>query len=1231
MSGILSPQQFAGLPETDPRKKPKPPAPRPVVTAGPLRPVGVPASEISRLATTGSLAQRIEGNWRATHAALLSPEDFDRDVMPLVQKAQAPGFASTALNVAASHLATPFANAAAESGADAAVERYLEGGGEIDDRKANILGLAGATGAVAGTASVARLPGAGKLRGSVMSRVKRRAAEGAVQGGTAGAVGGAVLGDEHGGPGLSAAARQALLGAGSAAAVGGAMEGLPTAARAAGGAVSAAQRALREAGDFVGPSKGPRASVASEMFERQPPDMKAAIARDLDDNVRKLFPQTRDVPHPMADMERGAKPRHWTAKDADAALPAMRENGWRDELLPDGSLNLKLDPRRQRAGFLNLRPSAPPKPAYLASPAVQQVRASVASGTRNAAPRTPTGERAHQLYTRLVDETAPLKRFGRDVGGSKDLSNTIVRGLGWQGAASARLQQELRPVLQLAKGHEDGVMALAKSQRALALSAQGLDKTGLPDATHQATIQQLSAVPEVAKATNALQNYYRSLLEYKAANGVISPQQYQTIVQSGDFYTPFVRDFGLDPHVPSAGGGKWVNRGTGVRKMDQGTARAQTVDPFEQAILDTFETERTVAKQRVTNVVSGIVQNDPQSALPFLRRVPSRDAVKHGRVVEANLNGQRAVYEVTDPELFEAWAAFDPKTQGVVVKTLAPFKRVLQAGVTILPDFAAANAIRDSFMTGAQYSVPLRSAASGGALGALAGAATADEGDRLRGGAIGAGIGLGAGANAPNVARILSAMRDVLGPKIGGNRQLYDDFLKAGGGGFGFYAKTPADARKALVELRRSGVSPSDIVNPKRWWESLRAIGEFIENAPRFARHKATLAQGGSMTEGVAAARDVSLNFAQIGKDTKGIAATTAFWNAKVQGWDKLARLMKDPKTWAVGAATMTAPTIALWSINKDNPEYWERPQWERNLFWLVPKANGGFVRLPKPFEVGFVFASLPERILDYAHERDPETLAFALGDMFKTTGEGTFPVPTALEPVIENATNYDFFRNRPVVNRPDLPKEMQTDDRTSSAAVGLGKVSGQSPQQIDNLLGLTGSLGREVLDVVDMAARKTGLDKRPLPPDNKAPFVSRFVTRAGVSSDAEQAVRRRYAAVERIYRGANALLSRGDDAGAERYVRKNQTALAERDALKAAVETLETIREATQIVERDNTLSPDQKRALLSRLRAKGQEIASGATGRQVAVAARPQGKSVAPVGNTPGHRTSLSATYPR
>ncbi|MBW3569700.1 MAG: hypothetical protein KY467_01220 [Gemmatimonadetes bacterium] len=840
-------------------------------------------------------------------------------------------------------------------------------------------------------------------------------------------------------------------------------------------------------------------------------------------------------------------------------------------------------------------PAAAPAPAaaYASDPDVLGILKTVARATpagrkpvwrRLAEVKDAAGESAHNIYTRVFDEAHPLRRFGRDVGGSDSLSHEVSRGAGWRGAADVRLRTEFKEgVLDVARGHENGVVALAKAERALELARNGMPEKGVDLDQAQRLVARLGDVPEVRAGADALRGYYRNLLDRRLENGVITKDAYDALLAKGEFYIPFVRDFGEELHPFGARGGKRVNRGTGVRKMKDVVAEQKTVDPFEQAILDTYQTEREVAKQRVSNMVARIVEEHPDAAAAFVRRIPNRDtAAKSARVVEANVEGRRAYFEVKDEDLYNAWAAMDPHTQGIVAATLAPFKKALQTTVTSLPDFMLANAIRDNVMTATQNTLPVRNALAGSAAGAAIGG-IASENDRGGGALRGAAVGLGVGGVGPQVARTLSAVRSIVK-----DDDIYREWAKEGGAGFGFYARTPDDASKVLTMLRKEGVRAGDVISPRTWWETLQRVGQVVEQAPRLARYKASRGAGREIPAAVFDARDVSLDFSVQGRDMKGMNAVAAFYNAKLQGWSKLTRMLKNPRTWAVGAATITAPSIALWTVNKDNPEYWERPQWERNMFWLLPKAGGGFWRVPKPFEVGFIFASVPERLLDFAHQRDPEQLAFTLRSMMQTTTEGTFPVPTALEPILENAVNHDFFRAAPVV-RPGLerlPTEMQYDDKTSSVAVGLGRLTGASPQKVDNIIqGYTGTIGQQVSDLVSRGARAAGVDDRPAPPQKAAPLVGRFMTRPDQTTDQETTLRRRFERAERARTGLLELIKRGDDDAAEDFFRRHEQEVRAYYDLKPQSEVLKQAGEIRRAIHASREHTPEEKRQLLIEL----------------------------------------------
>jgi len=853
--------------------------------------------------------------------------------------------------------------------------------------------------------------------------------------------------------------------------------------------------------------------------------------------------------------------------------------------------------------------------AVASTPALAKAAEMVASGERSAKRGVSFLTNPERAYVDIVDEAYPLSKFGRmfDKQHPERMAETIAQGQGWRGQALQYLDDFLKPLLRNVKGREADLQGYAVAKREQQLRAQGAaPKTTMTDAEIAAAVKDGDADPVLRAAQAKLTDLYRDLLKKRLDVGLLSQDRYDAILKSEDFYTPFTREWD-GAMAPSGGnsGGKFVNRGAGVRAMDrEQMARAKITDPLERFVLDATDTFRQVAKQKVTNVVGDIVAQNPQGVQGLIREVPTGTTPSPtARVVEPMVGGVRKKYEVTSPELYDAWASFDPRTMGIFEQIGSFFKRGLQAGVTLMPDFAVANLTRDTGQAAIQQ--PATKLLTRAAKGAAAGAATnvafgdKDQSVALRA-LIGAGLGSGAAAIAPQVIKALTAVKSIIT-----NDATYQDFMRSGAATDGFYPRNSTDARKVLANLRRDGVQATDIINPARWVDAMHYIGRVTEQATRVAKFAEQRRMG--MTTGKAAleAQDVSLRFANIGKRTKSIASVTAFWNAKVQGWDKLTRLLKDPKTAAAGMATITAPTLALWAINKENPEYWDRPQWERNMFWLIPKASGGFYRIAKPFEIGFLFASLPERLADFAYQKSKgedanpgETFRSAALDMANTTFEGTLPLPTVVGLGMEQAANYDTFRGRPIVGRPELPAEMQQDDRTSYLAKALGEKLHLSPQRIDHVVrSLGGSTAQLLSGTIDNVARRVGADTRAEPADAVPLLMRRFVTQDAGTTDQEQAVRRRFATADRVYQGARQLEREVQDAGADpatlqAYVDKNIEVLREREHLQKVMQGLNEITARRKALRNDRRLDKEARREEARILRLLGQELARAGMG---------------------------------
>ena len=77
-----------------------------------------------------------------------------------------------------------------------------------------------------------------------------------------------------------------------------------------------------------------------------------------------------------------------------------------------------------------------------------------------------------------------------------------------------------------------------------------------------------------------------------------------------------------------------------------------------------------------------------------------------------------------------------------------------------------------------------------------------------------------------------------------------------------------------------------------------------------------------------------TLDFARIGAKTKGVNSIVAFFNANMQGIDRLAREFKDNPgrtSWKI-LLGITLPSILLYFANRDDERWKEIPQWQKRF-----------------------------------------------------------------------------------------------------------------------------------------------------------------------------------------------------------------------------------------------------------------------------------------------------------
>lgn len=665
-------------------------------------------------------------------------------------------------------------------------------------------------------------------------------------------------------------------------------------------------------------------------------------------------------------------------------------------------------------------------------------------------------------------------------------------------------------------------------------------------------LKQVEDDPSMMQKTDELRKFFSELLQMRVRAGILPESEFNNIVNKRGYYSPFVEDFsemvsdeasefvGRTPRFkPQKGVDPITTTKTGEGKLYQ--------DPTERLIVDTFNTFNDIAKYNVGETFSRSVREAggqllDESGNVIIKSVDEgawTDLASSKKWRHKKPDGTWDYYEIGDGDLFHALTQEGQEVQGMMTRIATKAADFKRKSITIVPDFSVAAILRDwpiyaAQRAGQRGASAIMESALGAGAGAAVGASLSEE-DRLMGALTGAGMGAGLGVLArpaveiggaataivrgesarrlsgasenfiTNTSKTSSEIFGTLGEEFGiTDPRIWNEFLNVGGvtAGLSYGSK---DAYKLIASMpkgERDTVVGFLGKGARGVHDLLEFIGMAAENAPRVAMYQQLRKSGVDVPESVWQAQDVTLPFARRGamKGLKTASQVTPFFNATLKGWDKTFRLFRgDPEKNAAPAiaqsmlalgTAITAPTLALWSINKDNPEYWDRPLWERNLFWLVPKTEGGFWRVPKPFELGYIFASIPERALDAAAksgaiESASEEGSDVVGDVSATIKDfaknavtGTVPIPAALQPFVEIATNKDLFRWRAI--EPEYLKTRPAGERYTvrtpilarSIADVINQVPGPdiSPLKIEAMLNsFGGATARRAMQAVDV------------------------------------------------------------------------------------------------------------------------------------------------------------------
>ena len=312
----------------------------------------------------------------------------------------------------------------------------------------------------------------------------------------------------------------------------------------------------------------------------------------------------------------------------------------------------------------------------------------------------------------------------------------------------------------------------------------------------------------------------------------------------------------------------------------------------------------------------------------------------------------------------------------------------------------------------------------------------------------------------------------------------------------------------------------------QRGLHRLLEIHEASDAATRVAIYKKAKAK--ALADGMSESRAIdyavlkareSINFAITGNSQFLAAARNMipFLNATIVGLDTLYRaatgygLNPEEKAKARAmfrnrAAMLFMMSFVYAAMMQDDDDYKKLPDYMKDGNWLFPtsdKDGKTFVRVPVPYEVGYLFKTFPEVLVRYmaGTSTGKEAYASMWTGFWQNMPTGGVPIPQFAKPTLEVITNHSFHTGRDIEGVADSRLPVSDRGRKASefakmlSKAGLDNIS-MSPAKIDVFLKGTfaemGVFGTELADALILAA--SGKEKTPKNFENM-PFMRSFLT----------------------------------------------------------------------------------------------------------------------------------------
>ncbi|HDL7460361.1 TPA: hypothetical protein PXN49_000919 [Yersinia enterocolitica] len=668
--------------------------------------------------------------------------------------------------------------------------------------------------------------------------------------------------------------------------------------------------------------------------------------------------------------------------------------------------------------------------------------------------------------------------------------------------------------------------------------------------------------------------FIKSILDLQQDMGLIDPES-RTQWEDA-WYLPYYRE-AENGEVK----GPWTSKGIAnqsstVRKLKGSDLTIK--DPIEN--LFNYVAKSVDASMKNEAMRRSVVNLADTGVLEVIESPNKMDFQRIGKdVVKVFIDGQETLVQVNDPELYRAFTMIDlERSNSTFMKAARQAKKVLTVSTTSMPDFIIRNFMRDSIHSWAINKDGFKPVTA-----SWAGFKKALRTDDSLVDMMFAGATFGGGySNVYDPASTAKTIRSVLRRKGYSDSQMQE-----------FESSIVRNSKEVMGKVEQG-------------LHQYKNLSEAAENANRLATYEAAIKSGKSKVQAAFESRDL-MDFSMMGASNImiNLSDMLPFFNARMQGLSKLGRAIKEnPREVLKRGGMITAASLALMALNWDDKRYEELQDWDKDTYWHA-WIGDQHIRFPKPFEIGLMFGTLPERFVRALGGKDTgakfgklvahnfmETMAFN-------------PIPQVAMPIAEAYVNYDFFKGGPIENMADsnLMAGARYNDQTSLLMREIGEATNMSPKMLDHIvMGYTGSLGSYVMGATNLLMRNLkDYGETPAMRLDEMPVIKSFFRGSDPAKSTQftEDFYRMMTEANQINSTINSFRKQGRGDDASELIEDNRGKLSQRQGLTATQKQVKALNAQIEMMRRDRILTAEQKREKIDRLMATRNKLVQQAVER--------------------------------